>query len=53
MNRISAVVNGKRSITADTAMRLAGYFGTSPQFVNALTGDVNSPEFGDRNIILV
>ncbi|MBP1610691.1 MAG: addiction module antidote protein, HigA family [Acidobacteria bacterium] len=53
MNRISALVNGKRSITADTAMRLAGYFGTSPQFVNALTGDVNSPEFGDRNIILV
>ena len=32
MNRISAVVNGKRSITADTAMRLARYFGTSPQY---------------------
>jgi addiction module HigA family antidote len=31
MNRISALVNGKRSITADTAMRLARYFGTSPQ----------------------
>lgn len=31
MNRISAIVNGKRGITADTAMRLARYFGTSPQ----------------------
>jgi addiction module HigA family antidote len=32
MNRISALVNGKRSITADTAMRLARYFGTSAQY---------------------
>jgi antitoxin HigA-1 len=32
MNRISALVNGKRSITADTAMRIARYFGTSPQY---------------------
>ena len=32
MNRISALVNCKRSITADTAMRLARYFGTSPQY---------------------
>ncbi|MBM3744294.1 MAG: HigA family addiction module antidote protein [Acidobacteria bacterium] len=32
MNRISAIVNGKRSITADTALRLARYFGTSAQY---------------------
>jgi antitoxin HigA-1 len=32
MNRISTLVNGKRSITADTAMRLARYFGASPQY---------------------
>jgi len=31
MNRISAIANGKRAITADTAMRLARYFGTSAQ----------------------
>ena len=31
MNRVSAIVNGKRSITVDTALRLARYFGTSPQ----------------------
>ena len=32
MNRISAIVNAKRSITADTALRLARYFGTSAQY---------------------
>lgn len=32
MNRISAIVNGRRAITVDTAMRLARYFGTSPQY---------------------
>ncbi len=32
MNRVSAIVNRKRSITADTAMRLARYFGTSPEY---------------------
>jgi len=31
MNSISAIVNGKRSITADTALRFARYFGTSAQ----------------------
>lgn len=31
MNRISAIVNGKRAITVDTATRLSRYFGTSPQ----------------------
>ena len=29
--RISAIVNGKRAITADTALRLGKYFGVSPQ----------------------
>jgi addiction module HigA family antidote len=32
MNRVSAIVNGKRAITVDTAMRLARYFGTAPQY---------------------
>ena len=30
--RINEIVHGKRSITADTALRLARYFGTSDQF---------------------
>jgi addiction module HigA family antidote len=31
-NRISLIVNGKRGISADTAVRLARYFGTSAQY---------------------
>jgi antitoxin HigA-1 len=31
-NRISDIVRGRRDITADTAMRLARYFGTTPEF---------------------
>jgi antitoxin HigA-1 len=30
-NRITAILNGTRSITADTALRLARYFSTTPQ----------------------
>lgn len=30
--RINEIVHGKREITADTALRLAKYFGTSAQF---------------------
>jgi addiction module HigA family antidote len=31
-NRISQIIAGKRAITADTALRLGQYFGTSPDF---------------------
>ena len=30
--RVSAIVNGKRAITPDTALRLARYFASSPEF---------------------
>ena len=30
--RITEIVNGKRSITPETALRLARYFGNSPEF---------------------
>ena len=30
--RINEIVHGKRSITADTALRLGRYFGVEPQF---------------------
>lgn len=30
--RVNDLVRGKRSLTADTAMRLGAYFGNSPQF---------------------
>jgi addiction module HigA family antidote len=32
VNRVSKIVNEERGITADTAMRLARYFGTSAEF---------------------
>ncbi len=50
--RINEIVLGKRSITADTALRLAKYFGTSPQFWLGLQTDydldVASDALGDR-----
>jgi addiction module HigA family antidote len=32
VNRITGIINGQRGITADTALRLAHWFGTTPQF---------------------
>ena len=32
MNRVTGIINGQRGITADTALRLGHWFGTSPQF---------------------
>jgi addiction module HigA family antidote len=32
VTRVNDVVRGRRTITADTALRLARYFGTTPQF---------------------
>jgi len=31
-NRVTEIVNNRRRITADTALRLALYFGNSPEF---------------------
>ena len=31
-NRITAILKGQRGITADTALRVSRYFGTTPQF---------------------
>jgi addiction module HigA family antidote len=31
-NRLNEIVHGRRGVTADTALRLARYFGTSAQF---------------------
>lgn len=32
VNRITSIMNGQRAITADTALRLGHWFGTSPEF---------------------
>ena len=31
-NRITAILNGQRAVTGDTALRLGHFFGTSPEF---------------------
>ena len=36
--RITDILNGRRAITADTAVRLGRYFGNSPQFWLDLQG---------------
>ncbi len=50
--RINEIVHGKRSITADTALRLSRYFGTSERFwLNLQTGydlDIERDRLGDR-----
>jgi addiction module HigA family antidote len=50
--RINEIVLGKRSITADTALRMARYFGMSPQFWLGLQADYDldmaMDKIGDR-----
>lgn len=42
--RISAICSGKRGITADTALRLAAFFGTSSTFWLGLQADYDTEE---------
>jgi addiction module HigA family antidote len=44
--RVNDIVNGKRGVTADTALRLARYFGNSPDFWMSLQAayDLRSAE---------
>lgn len=37
--RISEIIKGRRRITADTALRLSKFFGTTPKFWLGLQGD--------------
>jgi addiction module HigA family antidote len=46
--RINEIVHGKRAVTADTAIRLARYFGTSPQFWMNLQGRYDLDVAADR-----
>ena len=38
-NRVAQILNERRGVTADTALRLARYFGTSAEFWMDLQGD--------------
>lgn len=42
--RISEIIRGKRGITADTALRLAKYFGTTSKFWLGLQDDYDLEE---------
>ena len=42
--RISAILNGRRRITADTALRLSKYFGNSAKFWLGLQDDFDLEE---------
>jgi addiction module HigA family antidote len=42
--RINEIVHGKRAVTADTALRLARYFGTSESFWMGLQTDYELEE---------
>jgi addiction module HigA family antidote len=42
--RISQIIKGKRRITADTALRLSKYFGTSAKFWMGLQDDYDLEE---------
>ncbi|NOR14304.1 MAG: HigA family addiction module antidote protein [Candidatus Aminicenantes bacterium] len=50
--RINEIVHGKRAITADTALRLGRFFGTSPQFWKNLQGrydiEITEDRLADR-----
>lgn len=47
--RINEIVLGKRAITADTAVRLARYFGTSEKFWMGLQADYELEKVHRRN----
>jgi len=50
--RINEIVLGKRGVTADTALRLAKFFGTSAEFWLGLQSqydlDITAEELGER-----
>jgi len=45
---INEIVHGKRSVTADTALRLSRYFSTSPEFWLGLQADYDLDTASDR-----
>jgi addiction module HigA family antidote len=47
-NRIAEIVKGDRAISADTALRLARYLGTSPEFWLGLQSDYELEKAKDQ-----
>ena len=57
LNRITAILAGERAVSADTALRLARFFGTTPEFWINLQGgydlEVARIEHGDEIVTAV
>ncbi len=55
-NRVAAIVNGTRGVSANTALRLARVFGTTPNFwlnlQNAYDLDTARRDLGDLEMML-
>jgi len=51
--RISQIVKGKRRITADTALRLAAYFGTTAQFWLGIQNDYDIEEEMEKKTVVL
>lgn len=55
-NRIAAIVNGTRGVSANTALRLAKVFGTTPNFwlnlQNAYDLDTAQSDLGELELML-
>lgn len=49
VNRITSIVNGERSISADTAIRLGTFFGVTPRFWLNLQADYDVRVEMNRN----
>ncbi|MBT4286903.1 MAG: HigA family addiction module antidote protein [Deltaproteobacteria bacterium] len=52
-NRISQIINGKREITADTALRLGRYFNIEPEFWLNLQVRYNMKEIRNKVGLLI
>jgi len=48
--RINMITSGQRGISADTALRLARFFGTTPQFWTGLQADCDLAEAAERRL---
>ena len=53
VTRINDIAHGRRSITADTALRLSRYFGTSPQFWINLQTNYDLEVASDASAVLI
>ena len=52
-NRITGIINGQRSVSADSALRLARYFGTTAEFWMGLQKDYELQKARNEELALI